>query len=149
MAVYDNSAYDFEAFEPRRKKVEQPGFEPEIVRAPKRSKKEREAQRLFQSMFLKVIAVSLAFLLLLGAKIFLQVSLTEQVKTLDDYNMQIKDADSYNNALNNKLYSMMSLEEVEKKAVNELHMVKRDSSQIRYISVEKADNYTDGVRVDG
>ena len=83
---------------------------------------------------------------MLGGRIYLQVDLTEKIRTLDNYNAQIKVAQSQNVALNNKLYEIMSLSTVEKKAVDELHMVKRDASQIRYLSIDSTDNLTDGVR---
>ncbi|MBQ3431249.1 MAG: hypothetical protein IJG23_00540 [Clostridia bacterium] len=152
MAYYDNSAYDFETFAPKRKVASEPetrGFEPKIVRAPKKSfKQQREEKTKYTYKFLRVMAVSLVLFVLLGSRIYLQVSLTEKTRELDNYNAQIKVAQSENVALNNKLYEIMSLDTVEKKAVKELHMVKRDSSQIRYVAVDSTDNLTDGVRVD-
>ena len=152
MAYYDNSAYDFDAFAPKKKveqAPEQKRFEPKIVRAPKKSyKQQREEKTKYTYKFVRVMAVSLVLFVLLGSRIYLQVSLTEKTRALDTYNAQIKVAQSENVALNNKLYEIMSLDAVEKKAVKELHMVKRDSSHIRYVSVDSTDNLTDGVRVD-
>ena len=149
--MYDSSAYDFEAFAPKKREVPQnPGFEPRIVRAPKKSfKQQKEEKRNYLTKFVRVMAVSLVLFVLLGSRIYLQVSLTEKTRTLDQYNANIKVAQSENVALNNQLYEIMSLDTVEKKAVKELHMVKRDASQIRYISVASSDNYTDGERTDG
>lgn len=150
MAVYSSSAYDFESFAPRKKEEPQRGFEPKIVRAPKKSAAQQKRERnAYRARFVRVMAVSLVLFALLGSRIYLQVSLTEKTRTLDEYNSKIKVAQSENVALNSKLYEMMSLETVEKKAVKELHMVKRDASQIRYVEVGSADNYTDGVRADG
>lgn len=150
MAVYDNSAYDFETFAPKRAlEPQRKGFEPKIVRAPKKSfKQQKEEKQKYRNRFLRVMAVSLVLFALLGSRIYLQVNLTEKTRLLDKYNADIKVAQSENVALNNKLYEIMSLDAVEKKAVKELHMVKRDSSQIHYIQVDSTDNLTDGVRVD-
>lgn len=152
MAYYDNSAYDFESFSsPARKREAQPekkAFEPKIVRAPKKSlKQQKEESKRHRKRIIRVMALSLALLVILGGRIYLQVDLTEKTRTLDNYNAQIKVAQSQNVALNNKLYEIMSLSTVEKKAVDELHMVKRDASQIRYVSIDSTDNLTDGVRV--
>lgn len=150
MAYYDSSAYDFDTFAPKRKIEEQPRqtFEPRIVRAPKKSfKQQREEKRNYKSKFVRVMAASLILFVLLGSRIYLQVNLAEKTRTLDHYNADIKVAQSENVALNNKLYEIMSLDTVEQKAVKDLHMVKRDASQIRYISVDSSDNLTDGVRV--
>ena len=149
MAVYNNSAYDFDTFAPRRQvEPERKGFEPKIVRAPKKSfKQQREEKLNYRNKFIRVIAVALVLFTLLGSRIYLQVSLTEKTRELDHYNAEIKVAQSENVALNNQLYEIMSLDAVEQKAVKELHMVKRDSSQIRYIEVNSTDNSGDGVRV--
>ena len=153
MAVYDNSAYDFETFSPRRQvqPQEQPekrGFEPKIVRAPKKSfKQQQEEKHNYRNRFIRVMAVSLILFTLLGSRIYLQVSLTEKTRELDNLNSEIKVSQSENVALNNRLYEIMSLDVVEQKAIKDLHMVKRDSSQIRYIEVNSSDNMTDGVRV--
>ena len=93
-----------------------------------------------------IFTIVVVLLFMLGGRIYLQVDLTEKIRTLDNYNAQIKVAQSQNVALNNKLYEIMSLSTVEKKAVDELHMVKRDASQIRYLSIDSTDNLTDGVR---
>lgn len=150
--AYSNSAYDFETFAPRRNEEVQPkkkGFEPRIVRAPKKSfKQQREEKLNYRNKFIRVMAVALVLFTLLGSRIYLQVSLTEKTRTLDHYNADIKVAQSENVALNNQLYEIMSLDTVEQKAVKDLHMVKRDASQIRYVEVDSADNMTDGVRVD-
>ena len=150
---YDNAAYDFESFAPKKKEQAQPrsaGFEPRIVRAPKKSfKQQREERRGLLYKYARVFAVAAVLFVLLGSRIYLQVNLTEKTRTLDHYNASIKVAQSENVALNNKLYELMSLDAVEKKAMNELHMVKRDSSQIRYVSVGSTDNLTDGVRTAG
>ncbi len=151
MAYYDNSAYDFERFSsPARKRETQPekrGFEPKIVRAPKKSyKQQKEENSKHRKRIIRVAVLSLVLLFMLGGRIYLQVDLTEKIRTLDNYNAQIKVAQSQNVALNNKLYEIMSLSTVEKKAVDELHMVKRDASQIRYLSIDSTDNLTDGVR---
>ncbi len=150
MALYDNSAYDFESFAPKRKpEPEQRGFEPRIVRAPKKSFKQQKAeQQKYRNKFIRVMAASLVLFALLGSRIYLQVNLTEKTRELDRYNADIKVAQSENVALNNQLYEIMSLDTVEQKAVKDLHMVKRDASQIHYIEVDSADNLTDGVRVD-
>ena len=148
---YDNAAYDFESFAPKKKVETKPsGFEPKIVRAPKKSFKEQRLERVNTlNKFAKVFAVALVLFVLLGSRIYLQVSLTEKTRTLDHYNASIKVAQSENVALNNKLYEIMSLDTVEKKAVKELHMVKSDATQIKYITVGSTDNYSDGVRTDG
>ncbi|MBR2589542.1 MAG: hypothetical protein IKE65_01305 [Clostridia bacterium] len=150
--AYSNSAYDFETFAPKRALEPQPEqkvFEPRIVRAPKKSFKQQKEEKLrYRNKFLRVMAVAVILFTLLGSRIYLQVSLTEKTRTLDRYNADIKVAQSENVALNNRLYEIMSLDTVEQKAVKDLHMVKRDASQIRYVEVDSADNMTDGVRVD-
>ena len=150
MAMYDSSAYDFEIFSPKPKRTEQQesGFEPRIVRAPKKSVKQKNEERVaFNRKLAKILSITLALFVLFGFRIYLQVSLTEKTRELDQVNADIKVAQSENVSLNSRLYELMSLDTVEKKAVNELHMVKRDASQIRYIAVGSTDNYTDGVRV--
>lgn len=148
---YDSSAYDFETFAPRKKEPESVGkFEPRIVRAPKKSRAQIKRENKKSKINLaRIISASLIIFVLLSAHIYLQVVLTEKTRELDNFNAQIKVAQSENVALNDKLYEIMSLEAVEKKAVKELHMVKRDSSQIRYVEVGETDNFTDGVRTDG
>ena len=149
MTTYDSSAYDFETFSPKPKRTEQQegGFEPRIVRAPKKSVKQKKAEKAaFNRKLAKILSITLVLFVLFGFRIYLQVSLTEKTRNLDQINAAIKVAQSENVALNSRLYEMMSLDAVEKKAVNELHMVKRDASQIRYISVGSTDNFTDGVR---
>ena len=150
MAVYDSSAYDFETFAPKRRvEPEEKVFRPRIVRAPKNSFKQQRSEKLnYRNKFIRVMAVALVLFTLLGGRIYLQVSLTEKTRELDQYNADIKVAQSENVALNNQLYEIMSLDVVEQKAVKDLHMVKRDASQIRYVEVDTSDNLTDGVRVD-
>lgn len=151
MAYYDNSAYDFDTFAPKKRELPQERtFEPKIVRAPKKSyKQQKQEKKAYHYKFAKVIAVALVLFVLLGSRIYLQVSLTEKTRALDQYNADIKIAQSENVALNSKLNEIMSLDTVEQIAVKELHMVKRDASQIRYIEVNSVDNYTDGVRTGG
>ena len=150
MAVYDSSAYDFETFAPKRRvEPEEKVFRPRIVRAPKKSFKQQRSEKLnYRNKFIRVMAVALVLFTLLGGRIYLQVSLTEKTRELDQYNADIKVAQSENVALNNQLYEIMSLDVVEQKAVKDLHMVKRDASQIRYVEVDTSDNLTEGVRVD-
>ena len=150
-SYYDNAAYDFETFAPRRKEetgVVKPDLK--IVRAPKKSRAQvKKEKKAYKFNFARIISAAVAVFILLSAHLYLNVVLTEKTRELDNYNSQIKVAQSENVALNDKLYEIMSLDTVEKKAVKELHMVKRDSSQIRYVEVGDTDNFTDGVRTDG
>lgn len=143
--AYNYTNYDFESFAPKRKpEVEpNPGFEPRIVRPARKTlaQKKRESA-LYRSRLIKVVAVSLVLFSLLSTRIYMQVALTSKMKTLDEYNTKIKAAQSENVALNNRLYEMMSLDTVETKAVKDLHMVKEENSQIRYVHVGSTDNYT-------
>lgn len=149
--LYDSSAYDFQTFAPR-KKEESVNNKPDlkIVRAPKKSRAQlKKEKKAYNINFVRVMSAAVAVFVLLSAHIYLNVVLTEKTRELDNYNSQIKVAQSENVALNDKLYEIMSLDTVEKKAVKDLHMVKRDSSQIRYVEVGETDNFTDGVRTDG
>ncbi len=151
-ALYDSSAYDFETFAPRRKEEINVNYKPDlkIVRAPKKSRAQlKKEKKAYNINFARVITVAVAIFVLLSAHIYLNVVLTEKTRELDNYNSKIKVAQSENVALNDKLYEIMSLDTVEKKAVKDLHMVKRDSSQVRYVEVGETDNFTDGVRTDG
>lgn len=146
--AYASEAYDFESFAPKKKQVQLPEsetrFEPRIVRPARKAKSKAVGKAAYRAKIRRIIIASVLIFSLLGVRIYMQVTLTSKMRRLDDFDAKIKTAQSEQVALNNKLYSMMSLDVVEQKASKKLHMVKQDGNQVRYVHVNSADNYTDG-----
>ncbi len=145
--AYDYN-YDFETFAPKKQPVTEPettGFEPRVVRPKKKSivQQRRERQLILKKM-ITIIAASVLLFALFGARVWIQVSLNEKTKELSDIQNAISVQQSESVYLENKLNSMVNLGTVENIAVNKLHMVKKESSQIRYIMVGEIGNEEDG-----
>lgn len=145
--AYDYN-YDFETFAPKKQPVAEPeatGFEPRIVRPKKKSivQQQREKQLALRKI-ISIIAASVLFFALFGARVWIQVSLNEKTKELSDIQNAISVQQSESVYLENKLNSMVNLRTVENVAVNKLHMVKKESSQIRYVMVGGSGNEENG-----
>lgn len=137
-----SEAYDFDLFDTSKRNssaapvIEKPA-KPRLVPTKPRTGKEldREA-KIARINAVKIIAVTMVMVVLLGSLILCRVKITEYTYKAEHLQAQIDEAKSENVRLNNEVKSMYSIGNIAAYAEEKLGMIKRDSYQVNYFSVD-------------
>ncbi len=87
----------------------------------------------------KVMAISITILLFMALAIFSRIQLDEINREINSVENQMELAKSESIRINNELNAIMSINNVEDYAVNELGMVKVEDHQVVYVDLSEAD----------
>ncbi len=129
-----STAYDLSAFAPAPQ-TEKP------VRVVKPRKSNKENRRFMTKLTVYLVAI----VLLMAATVMSRMQLTETKSDINSYTSDLTELQSENAYLNYKLESLVSLKNAENYAVNELGLVKMDSSRIEYVNLQNENEIvTDG-----
>ncbi len=120
-----STAYDLSAFAPAPQ-TQKP------VRLARPAKSNREKRRFLS----KMAGYLFAIVLLMTATVMSRMQLTEIKADINSSNSELTELQSENAYLNYKLESLVSLKNAENYAINELGLVKMDSSRIEYVNLQ-------------
>lgn len=140
-----STAYRFDLFESSPKgqydgtaapKIKQP-VKPHLVPKKPRSKsairREEKAARVYT---VKILVVSVVMILLIGSLIFGRVKIMEINAETEKLNAMYKEAQSENVRLESEVKSMYSINNISSYAEDKLGMIKKDSYQVNYFSID-------------
>ncbi len=128
---------------PKREQSAQQKPRMELIRQPKKSKKElKREMRTTALRSAKIIAISVFLLSMLAGLLYGRLKVDELDREISAAQANISAAESENVRLNMQLDSMISLEHVEQYAETNLGMVKMESYQIEYIDLSGTDKVT-------
>ena len=140
LAGYNNStsAYDFNRFDPARKR-EQPQSRPtpRVVQPKRRTREEiRAAQAASYRRAVKVICCLLVVVSVIAVNISFRVTLNELNYDIAAATKSLSEAQSEATRLNVQLTAKISVANVRDYAENVLGMVKRDRYQVVYLNLD-------------
>lgn len=121
-------AYQLEHFAPREKEQEAPR-----VRVSKRERSEATAQTL---RMVRVLLVSVAFVVLVCGVLYTQAKVTELQGQITTKSKELVEAEALSAYLSYELEGMSNLRNIEEKAA-ELGLEKINANQIRYVRVDE------------
>ena len=121
-----SAAYDLSTFAPEERR--QPR-----VRVVKTSKNKKRSQNAFKA---KCVAYVVLLVVLMSGTVYSRQQLTEIKSDINKSTAELTEIQSENAYLNYELESTVSLRNVETYAEDELGLVKVDSSQVEYISIQ-------------
>lgn len=131
-------AYDFELFEPKRKRKLQP-HPKQVIRLPR---EELEKNRRPKHRAFKVISVCTFLVVMLGIVgtfVYGQVRLSELTNEINSTTTELSEQESLYTQLKMKSQAKLSLETVEEYAETQLGMRKLEQNQVEYISLSEGD----------
>lgn len=138
-----STAYDFDLFDNSKNRMGTAAPEikkpkkPEIVREKPRTKKELKAEAQAARLYaVKILAVSVTLLVLLGSLIYGRVQIMEITAETEDLQNQLREAQSENVRLESEVKSMYSIGNISAYAEENLGMIKKDCYQVNYFSVD-------------
>lgn len=137
-----NTAYDFERFEPARKPAQQPQAvpqEPKIVPEKKKSKQQLQREAKARSRKVRrVILAAAVSLTMAGSLIHMRVQVSQITRDMSQAQRTLNEQRSEYTRLKMQLSASVSLDKVEKKATEELGMIKHREAY-RYITMASED----------
>lgn len=121
-----STAYDLSQFAPVKKR------EPkvEVVKTPKKRSGAKTAFSIKTAAYLIVLS------LLMSGTVYSRLQLTEVKSQISNCNSDLTEIESENAYLSYQVDSMVSLKNAEEYAVSELGLIKLDSNQIEYVSLQ-------------
>ncbi|MBQ6873387.1 MAG: cell division protein FtsL [Clostridia bacterium] len=131
--------YNFDAFAPARKREEQPK-QPKLKRLDPVVKTEAQIKAESKTALIRMVrnvSLSLAFTVLAVLNIYAYCQSDLQDRKYDQLTEQYEMVQSENTRLSMELNSMVSLEQIEKIAVEQLGLVKLDASEIEYVRLSE------------
>lgn len=131
--------YNFDAFAPARKREEQPK-QPKLKRLDPVVKTEAQIKTESKTALIRMVrnvSLSLAFTVLAVLNIYAYCQSDLQDRKYDQLTEQYEMVQSENTRLSMELNSMVSLEQIEKIAVEQLGLVKLDASEIEYVRLSE------------
>ncbi len=157
MAQYNANSYNFDRFEPRvvtnssaaPKIKKQPQKRPQLklLEQPRKTAQQiKEETSASTKKTIKILVIAIAFLLFMSAMIYSRVQLDEINREISSVENKIELAQSDQIRLNNELNAMVSINNVEDFAANQLGMVKIQDYQVVYVDLSTQDSV---VVVDG
>lgn len=138
------NVYDFDMFSsrgaagsaaPKISRPAKPRLVKEKARSAKELKREAKASRINA---LKVLIASALLLVLVGSLIYGRVQIMEISAKADELQIQYREAQSENVRLESEVKSMYSIGNISAYAEDELGMIKKDTYQVNYFSVDGA-----------
>ena len=130
-----STAYDLSAFAPA----------PQTEKPVRVVKPRRAAPREERKFLTKLSIYIVAIVLLMAATVMSRMKLTETMSDISSRTSELTELQSANAYLNYKLESLVSLKNAENYAINELGLVKMDSSRIEYVNLQNENEIvTDG-----
>ncbi len=138
------NVYDFDMFSsrgtagsaaPKISRPAKPRLVKEKARSAKELKREAKASRINA---LKVLIASALLLVLVGSLIYGRVQIMEISAKADELQVQYREAQSENVRLESEVKSMYSIGNISAYAEDELGMIKKDTYQVNYFSVDGA-----------
>lgn len=139
-------AYRFELFEPQQampapKKKEVPVGPQRVVKAPKKTKAQKQAEaKEINRRIAVILTVSVVMFMLLGINMYSRTRLTVLAQEAAKIQTSISEEQSRTVDLQSRLTQKMSTDAVLDYATNRLGMVKGNRSQINYITVNGSDS---------
>ncbi len=152
MAQYNRNSYDFDRFEPRV--VTNSSAAQEIKRQPQKKqpqlklleKPRRTAQQIKEETSVntrkafKIVTIAVVLLMFMSALIYSRVQLDEINREISSVENKIELAQSDTVRLNNELNAVVSINNVEDFAANQLGMVKIQDYQVVYVDLSTDDS---------
>ncbi len=145
----ENVAYDLSRYEPLRKPQQpsgrpapppSPTGKPQIVRKPPKSAEQLWAEFVARALHsAKVIILSAIIFGLFGTLVYERAQLVELNRLESKYTDQLKEAQSRKVSLEAQFNALISIDNVEDYAKNELGMVKRQRYQTKYFVLDGED----------
>lgn len=144
MAGNYSTVYDFDRFSgkgaagsaaPKISRPAKPKLVKEKVRSEKELKKEAKISRIYT---LRILVASLILLLLVGSLIYGRVQIMEISAEAEKLQTEYKEAQSENVRLESEVKSMYSIGNISSYAEDKLGMIKKDTYQVNYFSVDDA-----------
>lgn len=139
-------AYRFELFEsqqamPAPKKREVPVGPQRVIKAPEKTKKEKQAEaKEINRRIAVILSVAVVMFMLLGINMYSRTRLTVLAKETASIQTSIAEEQSRTVDLQSRLTQKMSTDAILDYATNRLGMVKGNRSQINYITVNGSDS---------
>lgn len=143
----DINSLDLEAFDMNKvsyaPKHKQPEKEKEfrILEKGSRIKSVEHSEAQVRSAAILIVTVAVAVFILLGSVLFFKISVTDLSVKLHERQEVLSAAQSEYAGLQMKYNAMLTTEEIERIAEDELGMVKKDNCQVRYFDVSGKDGY--------
>ncbi|MVB10585.1 hypothetical protein CAFE_12800 [Caprobacter fermentans] len=134
-----NTAYDFGMFEPKRREVQEPARQNNVIELPR---ERLEENRRPKRSVLKMLPTILSFLMIAGmagAYIYGQVELSELSDSLGVVTKQLSEDQSVYTQMKMKSEAQMSLQSVENYASDQLGMEKVNRNQIENVTLAAGD----------
>ena len=137
-------AYRFELFEPQQampapKKREVPVGPQRVIKAPEKTKEEKQAKEINRRIAV-ILSVAVVMFMLLGINMYSRTRLTVLAKETTSIQTSIAEEQSRTVDLQSRLTQKMSTDAILDYATNRLGMVKGNRSQINYITVNGSDS---------
>lgn len=135
----NNTAYDFELFEPRRREAREPVRKNNVIKLPQEKLQENRRPKISAW---RLLPTALAFLIvagMAGAYIHGQVQLSELSESLGAVNGQLSEDQSVYTQMRMKSDAQISLETVETYASDKLGMEKVNQNQVKTFRLSKGD----------
>ena len=139
-------AYRFELFEPQQampapKKKEVPVGPQRVIKAPEKTKEEKQAEaKEINRRIAVILSVAVVMFMLLGINMYSRTRLTVLAKETASIQTSIAEEQSRTVDLQSRLTQKMSTDAILDYATNRLGMVKGNRSQINYITVNGSDS---------
>ena len=139
-------AYRFELFEPQQampapKKRETPVGPQRVIKAPEKTKEEKQAEaKEINRRIAVILSVAVVMFMLLGINMYSRTRLTVLAKETASIQTSIVEEQSRTVDLQSRLTQKMSTDAILDYATNRLGMVKGNRSQINYITVNGSDS---------
>ncbi len=151
MAQYNTNSYNFDRFEPRvvtnssaaPKIQKQPQNKPQLklLEKPRKTAQQiKEETSASTRKLVKISIIAIVFLLFMSAMIYSRVQLDEVNREISSVENKIELAQSDQIRLNNELNAMVSINNVEDFAANQLGMIKIQDYQVVYVDLSTQDS---------